>query len=101
MAEERTTIGFDRRINIEWLDAAAGRAAAGNAPADVRAFLWDLLHGVVAGDTAHSARGKTLTVLMRIWVTVPPFAEPLHADAVKHVYSASSEERLAIHWASA
>jgi hypothetical protein len=29
---ERTTIGFDRRIDIEWLDAAAGRVAAGDPP---------------------------------------------------------------------
>jgi hypothetical protein len=96
---ERTTIGFDRRIDVEWLDAAAGRFSAGHSPADVREFLWGLLQGVVGGDTVHSARGKTLTVLMRIWVTVPPRAEPLRAVAVKRISSASSEERLAMHWA--
>jgi hypothetical protein len=51
-----TTIGFDRRIDVEWLDAAAGRIAAGASPADVREFLWSLLDGVVGGDTVHSAR---------------------------------------------
>jgi hypothetical protein len=35
---ERTTIGFDRRIDVEWLAAAAGRVAAGYSPADVREF---------------------------------------------------------------
>jgi hypothetical protein len=96
---ERTTIGFDRRIDVEWLDAAAGRVAGGHLPADIREFLWGLLDGVVKGDTAHSARGKTLTVLMRIWVTVPPIAEPLRAAAIKTIRLASSEERLAMHWA--
>jgi hypothetical protein len=96
---ERTTIGFDRRIDIEWLDAAAGRIAADHSPAEVREFLWSLLEGVVGGDTVHSARGKTLTVLMRIWVTVPPNAEPLRATAIKRIRLASSEERLAMHWA--
>jgi len=96
---ERTTIGFDRHIDIEWLDAAAGRVAAGQSSADVREFLWGLLDGVVGGDTVHSARGKTLTVLMRIWVTVPSIAEPLRAAAIKRIPLASSEERLAIHWA--
>jgi hypothetical protein len=96
---ERTTIGFDRRIDVEWLDAAAGRVAAGHSPADVRDFLWGLLQGVVGGDTVHSARGKTLTVLMRIWVTVPPSAERLRATAVNRICSASSGERLAMHWA--
>jgi len=97
--KDRTTIGFDRRIDIEWLDAAAGRSAAGYSRAEVREFLWDFLDGVVGGDTVHSARGKTLTVLMRIWVTVPAAAAPLRTIAVKLVRSASSEERLAIHWA--
>jgi hypothetical protein len=96
---ERTTIGFDRRIHVEWLDAAAGRVAAGHSRADVREFLWGLLQGVVGGDTVHSARGKTLTVLMRIWATVPPSAEHLRATAIKRIGSASSEERLAMHWA--
>jgi hypothetical protein len=96
---ERTTVGFDRRIDVEWLDAAAGRVAAGQSPAEVREFLWGLLDGVVSGDTVHSARGKTLTVLMRIWVTVPPSAEPLRAVAIKRICSAFSEEKLAIHWA--
>jgi hypothetical protein len=95
----RTTIGFDRRIDVEWLDAAAGRVAAGDSPADVREFLWGLLDGVVGGDTVHSARGKTLTILMRIWVTVPPVAEPLRAAAIKRIRLASSEERLPMHWA--
>jgi hypothetical protein len=97
---ERTTIGFDRRIDVEWLDAAAGRVADGHSPADVREFLWGLLDGVVGGDTVHSARGKTLTVLMRIWVAVPPTAEPVRAAAIKNICSASSGERLAMHWAT-
>jgi hypothetical protein len=96
---ERTTIGFDRRIDIEWLDAAAGRVAAGDPPAQVREFLWNLLEGAVGGDSVHSARGKTLTVLMRIWVTVPSIAESLRDAAIKRIPLASPEERLAMHWA--
>ena len=96
---ERANIGFDRRIDIEWLDAAAGRVAAGYGPTEIREFLWGMLNGVVGGDTVHSARGKTLTVLMRIWVTVPPAAEPLRDAAIKRISSASPGERLAIHWA--
>ena len=58
-----------------------------------------MLGGVVGGDTVHSARGKTLTVLMRIWVSVPRDAESLRDTAIKRISSASLEERLAIHWA--
>jgi hypothetical protein len=73
----RSTIGFDRKIELEWLDAVAGRAAAGDTPEKIRKFLWEFLDGVVAGDSVHSGRGKTLTVLFRIWVIVPEWAKPL------------------------
>jgi hypothetical protein len=96
---DRTTIGFDRRVDIEWLDAAAGRVAAGHSTSEIREFLWALLQGAVAGDTASSARGKTLTVLMRIWVTVPPAAMGIRSDAVRLLPSATADERRAIHWA--
>ena len=47
---QRATIGFDRKIDLTWLDAAAGRLATGESVADVRAFLWSLLDGVVPGE---------------------------------------------------
>jgi len=97
----KTTIGFDRKIEIEWLDAVAGCVATGQAPEDVRKFLWTFCEGVVAGGSVHSGRGKTLTVLSRIWVIVPEQARPLRKAALQCIGSATSEERVAIHWAMA
>ncbi len=96
-----TTIGFDRKIEIEWLDAVAGRVAAGQAPEDIRKFLWSFLEGMVAGDSVHSGRGKTLTVLSRIWVIVPEQAKGLREAALQCITSATGEQRVAIHWAMA
>lgn len=59
----RANIGFDRRIDIEWLNAAAAQAATGTGAEDMRERLWRLLDGVVSGNRANSARGKTVTVL--------------------------------------
>jgi hypothetical protein len=100
-AISRTTIGFDRKIEIEWLDAVAGCVATGQAPEDVRKFLMGFLEGVVAGDSVHSGRGKTLTVLSRIWVIVPEHARPLRKAALQCIGSATREQRVAIHWAMA
>jgi len=97
----RTTISFDRKIEIEWLDAVAGCVAAGQAPGEVRKFLLGFLEGAVAGDSVHRGRGKTLTVLSRIWLTVPEHALPLRKAALQCIGSATSEERVAIHWAMA
>ena len=98
-ASGRPAIGFDRKIDIEWLDAVAGRVAAGQAPDLIREHAWSILEGAVAGESVHSGRGKTLTVLSRIWITVPEQAMPLREAAVRCLASATGEHRPAIHWA--
>lgn len=95
----RANIGFDRRIDIEWLNAAAAQAAAGSGVAEMRERLWSLLEGAVSGDRANSARGKTVTVLNRIWGEVPSSAEPLRQRAIAQFAACRDEERLALHWA--
>jgi hypothetical protein len=98
-AVTRTTIGFDRTIPLEWLDTAAARAKTNQAPSDIRKFLWAFLEDLVPGNTNNSGRGKTLTVLTRIWVTVPGHVEPLRQAALRSIASATADERVAIHWA--
>ena len=97
----KTKIGFDRTIRSEWLDAAAARVVRGESPDETRKFLWDFLEDVEPGKTNNSGRGKTLTVLTRIWVAVPPRAEPLKQEALKCLAAASGEQRVGIHWAMA
>lgn len=95
----KTTIGFDRTIHLEWLDMAAARVSRGDAPSEIRKALWDFLEDLVPGDTNNSGRGKTLTVLTRIWLTVPAQIEPLRASAIKCLSLANGESRVAVHWA--
>src|SRR5690606_31156816 len=77
----RANIGFDRRIDLEWLDAAAAQAAAGAPTDEMHAYLWSLLDGAVSGDKFNSARGKTVTVLNHIWGEVPGPAASLRERA--------------------
>jgi hypothetical protein len=95
----RSSIGFDRRIDVEWLDAAAGQVVAGASPDQVREYLWGLLDGVVAGEKSNSARGKTITVLSHIWSQVPEPAVGLRQRAREQLQRADGDQRLAIHWA--
>lgn len=92
----RASIGFDRRIDLEWLDAAAAQAAAGTPTEAMRAHLWKLLDDVLKGDTA---RGKTVTVLSHIWGAVPKGAAALHGRASAELCRCTPVERLALHWA--
>lgn len=93
------TLGLDRPLRLEWLDAAAGRLAAGDTPKAAREYLWDLLAGTVAGNTPQTARGKTLTVLSRIWLTPPAEMLSLRDAGLRALADASTDERVAIHWA--
>lgn len=95
----RSTIGFDRRIDIEWLDAVAAQAAAGVPSAEARKYVWELLDGILTGDRSNSARGKTVTVLSHIWNDVPPVATELHRRACDQLGACKPDERLALHWA--
>jgi len=98
-AGDQRTIGLDRPVKLEWLDAAAGRLASGDTPKAAREYVWDLLDGVVAGATAQTARGKTLTVISRVWLTPPVGVVTMRDAALRVLSQASADERLAIHWA--
>lgn len=98
MGTKRRAIGFDRRIQLNWLDATADWAAQGLSDADIRARLGQLLEGKVAGDGPHSARGKTMTVLLHIWVLVPESLVPLRDEGVARLRARSGRDRLPLHW---
>lgn len=95
----RKAVGFDRPIELPWLDAVAAKVAEGAPPPDVRKYLYSVLEGAVAGSTKNSARGKTVTVLSHIWCLVPDHAVPLRDRAARLLGTATPDERLAIHWA--
>ena len=93
----RRTLGFDRKIELAWLDAAASAAAEGDDLKLARSQLYSVLDGVVAGDGPHSGRGKTITVLSRVWLNLA--AAEIRGRALVALESATPNDRLAIHWA--
>ena len=91
-------IGFDRKIRLSWLDATAEWTMQGLSAPEVRAQLERLLDGQVAGDGPHSARGKTMTVLLHVWMAVPAAAVPLRDDALALLRGRTGRDRLPLHW---
>ena len=75
---ERNFIGFDRRLDKEWLDAAASLAMAGLSGSEVRQELRKLL------ETSQGAKAaqNTLTVIGRLWWLAPPELAPMQARGV-------------------
>lgn len=97
----RRVIGFDRELRLEWLDAVAARVAAGDAPEQVRVWLDDYLADALGGRGGGGNRGKTITVLGRIWSNVPAPCRELRDRAITTLGAVSSQERIAVHWALA
>jgi hypothetical protein len=95
----RSSIGFDRKIHLEWLDATAEKLATGATGAELRDFLFEYL-SVLAGGRKHgSARAKTISVLSRIWLHVPEEAEPLRNRTLELLRTVQPSDRLVLHWA--
>lgn len=97
-ADRRKVLGFDQRVRLEWIEAAAEHAASGNSYDEMREALLDVLDGVVGGRRYASSRSKTVTVLCRIWGGVVPGTEGLRRKAVESLPQIGAAERVALHW---
>ena len=96
---QKQSIVFDRRVDIEWLDAAAAHVAAGAKVTEARAALFQLLEGQVAGGTKRGLScHKTVGILSRAWIRVTPDAVQLRDRAMQLISSLESDERIALHW---
>ena len=92
-------IGFDRLVELDWLDLVASRFAETH---DAKAAFYDARAVVGAtvggGASHHNATGKTLTVLARVWLKVPPEAMDLRDAAAAVLATLGPVDRAAIHW---
>ncbi|HHY35075.1 MAG TPA: hypothetical protein GX510_05510 [Firmicutes bacterium] len=88
-------IGFDRRVKLEWLDAAAWKAATETDITEVRKYLDDFLQPECR---SREARRKTITVLTRIWARVPQKHRSLQEQALGILTEDGPDTRLWLHW---
>jgi len=88
-------IGFDRRLQLDWLDATVGLCQETLDPGVVAKHLRQRLEREIAGT---EAQRKTITVLLRIWVNVPGGDSRLRDEALQLVAQIAPEERLWLHW---
>jgi hypothetical protein len=98
MMDNQRSIGFDRKILLPWINAVADWVATGESKKSISEKLDRLLEGKVAGSGSGSAKGKTKSVLMHIWVSVPDAAKPLRNEGLSLLRLHSDQTRLALHW---
>lgn len=88
-------IGFDRQLQLDWLDAAVAQCQGDKDPDRVAQCLHRLFGNEIVGE---KARRNTLTVLMRIWLKVPAGHERLRDEGLSLATQIAPDERLWLHW---
>lgn len=96
-------IGIDRIIRFDWLEKTANLVMAGNAKTSINEILQDLLKDNLSGGKpgVRGSREKTITILMKIWLTVPRDLEALRDEGLQIHQGLPRKERIAVHWGMA
>jgi len=93
-------IGYNRTVKLRWLDETVDLFMAGMSDADIYAALSDRLKDELSvGSTAErGSREKTITLLLKTWVRVPPTLRPFRQDGVRLLQGVRRSDRLPFHW---
>ena len=95
-----TQIGLDRIIRLAWLEKTSSLVLAGNDAANLKSVLQSDLQNSFRS-TNINVRGsidKTITILIRVWLTVPGELELLRVEGLKLLKRVPPNDHLAVHW---
>ena len=100
MIDRQRMIGYNRTVKLRWLDETLDLVLAGMSDADIYAALRERLKDElsVGSEALRGSREKTITLLMRTWVRVPPSLRELRKDGIDLLQGTRRVERLPLHW---
>ena len=93
-------VGFSQRIRLEWLEFTANLVLAGYQRSEIVAALSDRLRNElsVGNDPERGTRDKAITILTKVWVTVPRERRPLRDEGLAFLQHLPKDERMLVHW---
>ena len=96
----RDQIGFSQRIHLDWLEYTANLVLAGNPRAEIVAALGERLQEKlsVGSEPERGNRDKAITILTKVWVTVPEELQALRDEGLEHLRARGPSERILVHW---
>lgn len=96
----RDQIGFSQRIRLDWLEYTANLVLAGNSREEIVAALRERLKEKlsVGNDPKRGNRDKAISILTRVWVTVPKDLQSLRDEGLDHLRAGGPSERMLVHW---
>lgn len=96
-------IGISQRIRLEWLEQTANLILAGNNKATINDTLQNLLQEKVSvgGKSVRGNREKTITILLKTWLTVPRHLEKFRDEGLEILQGLPRKDRIIVHWGMA
>jgi hypothetical protein len=93
-------IGFSQRIQLDWLEHTVALVLAEQTREQIEASLQEFLHDKlsVGGTARRGNREKAITILLKIWVSVPLHLRPLRDDGLQFLQRLPLREHVAVHW---
>jgi DNA-binding transcriptional ArsR family regulator len=93
-------IGYNRTVKLQWLDETLDLFLAGMTDPEIYEALRERLKGELSiGSTAaRGSREKTITLLLKTWVRVPPHLRALRDDGIEILHGTRRSQRLPLHW---
>jgi hypothetical protein len=100
MNSRANQIGFSQRVRLEWLEQTANLVLAGNDRLAINDVLQDLLREKVSvgGEAERGNREKIITILLKVWLTVPLELDALRIDGLELLKHLPHRDHLAVHW---
>ena len=98
--KRRGQIGFSQRIRFDWLEYTANLVLAGNPREEIVAALGERLKEKlsVGNQPERGNRDKAITILTKVWVTVPRELQSLRDEGLRHLRCGGPSERMLVHW---
>ena len=95
-----TQIGFSQCIQLDWLERTASLFLRGHTRGEIQAALQEVLQGrlSIGGTAERGNREKAISILRKIWVTVPSGLKLFRDDALAHLNRLPLADHLAVHW---
>ena len=96
----RDQIGFSQRIHLDWLDYTVNLVLAGNPRDEIVAALSERLRGKlsVGSEPERGNRDKAISILAKVWVTVPRELQSLRDEGLDHLRNRDPNDRMLVHW---
>ena len=95
--KKKKIIGFDRKIELEWINYTAELVSRGLPESKIRQELAQRLSVYGLGSSKGGAQSKTITVLTRLWLNVSEDIIPLRDKAIVLYKSANDEAKVILH----